>query len=68
MKIKLPRDLKREITSKMMIGQVNLSWHFVRSYVNSNYKADEICHFYSAYKGMKIEYQGKVYNNWEVVE
>ena len=67
-KIKINRDLNQEITRKIMSGQQNISWHWVRSYCNSNFKADEICNFLTAYKGCKIEYQGKVYNNWEVIE
>lgn len=65
-KIKINRGLKQEITKKIMTGQNLISWHWVRNYTNSNFKADEICHFYSAYKGVRIEYQGKIFDNWEV--
>lgn len=65
MKIRISRVLKSEIHRKMMVGQP-LDWHWVRTYVNSNYKADEVCYFYCNYRGMQIRYQGKLHSVWSM--
>lgn len=67
-KIRINKELNKNITAKIMAGQTKISWHFVRSYCNSNFKADEICHWLTNCKGINIEYQGKIYSSWEVVE
>lgn len=54
------------ISVRALMTGGKLSWHDVRKYVNSNFRADEICKKAND-QGVPIVYQGKTYENWETI-
>lgn len=57
-------ELNKKISDQMVRGNLNISFHTVRKYCQTNEAADRVCAELVKKKGFKISFLGKLFSNW----